>query len=367
MFAYVGCRTTRERHARGQGISVFQADPDTGGLALVQLLPGQENPSFLALNARGDRLYAVHGDTTRVSAFAIDRASGKLALLNSQDTQGKNPVHLAIDPSGQYLIVCNHIGASLVVLPIAPDGALRPVSQQVPIAGPIGPHRLEQTQAKPHACPFLPGGRHVVVPDKGLDRVFVFGFTGGQLHPAPSEPALAREAAGPRHVAFHPAAPYAYCINELDSTVTVYRCDAAAGALAPLQVLPSLPSTYTGNSRGAEIEVDRNGHYVYASNRGHDSIAAFGIDPASGLLSWAGAWPSGGRTPRYMVLSPNGRFMYALNEDSDSIVAFDVDAATGALSPTGLSVATGSPVCMVFSAPCGAARCCQVSGSRQGA
>jgi len=351
MYAYVGCRTTRERNARGEGISVFQVDSHTGGLTRVQLLPDQENPSFLALNARGDRLYAVHGDTTRVSAFAVDRASGKLAPLNTQDTQGKNPVHLAIDPGGQYLIVCNHIGASLVVLPIGADGALRPVSQQVSITGPIGPHRVEQTQAKPHACPFSPDGRHVVVPDKGLDRIFAFRFAGGQLRPSLSEPVLAREAAGPRHIAFHPAAPYAYCINELDSTVTTYRYDGDGGALAPLQVLPSLPSTYTGNSRGAEIEVDRDGRHVYVSNRGHDSIAAFRIDPASGLLSWAGAWPSGGRTPRYMVLSPSGRMLYALNEDSDSIVAFGVDAATGALSPTGLSVTTGSPVCMVFSAP----------------
>ncbi|MBO1111377.1 lactonase family protein [Bordetella petrii] len=350
MYAYVGCRSTRARNARGEGIRVFKVDPGTGALTPVQLLRGEENPSFLALNARGDRLYAVHGDTTRVSALAVDRASGRLTLLNTRDTQGRNPVHLAIDPSGQYLVVCNHIGASLVVLPIAADGTLMPVSQHVAISGQTGPHRIEQTQAKPHACPFSPDGRHVIVPDKGLDRVFAFRFADGRLGPARPDGVAAREGAGPRHIAFHPSARAAYCINELDSSVTAYGYDAASGALAPRQVLPSLPDTYPGDSRGAEIQVDRGGRYVYVSNRGHDSIAAFRIDPASGLLAWAGAWPSGGRTPRYMALSPDERFMYALNEDSDSIVILSVDAATGALAPTGQSTATGSPVCMVFSA-----------------
>jgi len=350
MYAYVGSRTTRERNARGKGISVFRVDPDTAALQPVQQLEELENPSFLALNAAGDRLYAVHGDTTRVSAFAVDRATGRLAALNAQDTQGRNPVHLAIDPSGRYLVVCNHIGASLVVLPIAPDGSLLPVAQRLQIDGPRGPHRIEQTQAKPHACPFAPDGRHVVVPDKGLDRVFAFRFADGRLAPARPDAAVAREGAGPRHIAFHPSGRWAYCVNELDSTVTTYAYDAGQGTLAPLQVLPSLPSTYPGNSRAAEIEVDGDGRFVYASNRGHDSIAVFRVDAASGLLAWAGACAAGGRTPRFITLAPGGRFMYALNEDSDSIVAFRIDPDSGMPAPTGLPVATGSPVCMVFSA-----------------
>lgn len=348
MYAYVGSRTTRERNARGEGISVFKVDPETAALQRIQLLSGLENPSFLTLNARGDRLYAVHGDTTRVSAYAIDGDSGTLTALNTEQTQGKNPVDLAVDPSGRFLIVCNHIGASMAVLPIAEDGSLLPLVQLVPVVGVAGPHRIEQPHAKPHACPFSPDGRYVVVPDKGTDRVLSLRFEEGRLSVPPVE-AVAREASGPRHIAFHPSALYAYCVNELDSTVTAYRYDAHTGSLNPLQIMSTLPSMFTGNSRAAEIMVSDDGRYVYASNRGHDSIAVFRVDAVTGMLTWMDAYESGGRTPRYMTFLPGGRFLYVLNEDSDSIVTMRVDAATGLLSPAGDLVAVGSPVCMVFS------------------
>ncbi|SAK67698.1 6-phosphogluconolactonase [Caballeronia calidae] len=350
MFAYVGSRTTRERNARGDGISVYRVDTGTGALTLVQLVKDLVNPSFLALSANGERLYTVHGDLSDISAFKVDKATGELTFLNRQSTEGKNPVHLAIDPTGRYIVVSNHIGASLAVLPIAADGWLQPLTQLVKLEGPIGPHRAEQKQAKPHFNPFDPTGEFVVVPDKGLDRVFSFRFKDGQLTPAESPFVTTRETAGPRHIAFHPKGAYAYVVNELDSTVTTYRYDKATGALQPLQILSSLPETYTGNSRASEIEVDRGGRFVYASNRGYDSIATYRIDEKSGHLTYIGATQTSGRTPRFITSTPDGRFMYALNEDSDSIVAFSVDAANGALEPTGFSIASGSPVCMVFSA-----------------
>ncbi|MGU7774799.1 lactonase family protein [Burkholderia sp. MR1-5-21] len=349
MFAYVGSRTTRERNARGEGISVYQVDTGTGSLELVQVLKDLVNPSFLALAGNGERLYAVHGDLSDISAFKVDRASGRLAFLNRQSTRGQNPVHLAIDPSGRYVVVSNHIGASLAVLPIAADGSLQEVTQLVTLEGPIGPHRIEQKQAKPHFNPFDPSGEFVVVPDKGLDRVFTFRFNDGRLTAADPAFVVTRETAGPRHLAFHPGGAYAYVVNELDSTVTTYRYVRAGGALTPVQIVSSLPDTYTGTSRASEIEVDRAGRFVYASNRGDDSIAVFRIDAATGRLSFVAAEPTGGRTPRFMTSTPDGRFMYALNEDSDSIVAFSIDAATGRLKPTGFSTASGSPVCMVFS------------------
>lgn len=349
MFAYVGSRTTRERNARGDGISVYRVDAGTGALELVQLVKDLVNPSFLALSANGEHLYTVHGDLSDISAFKVDQASGKLTFLNRQSTQGKNPVHLAIDPTGRYVVVSNHIGASIAVLPIAADGTLQEVAQLVPLEGPIGPHRIEQKQAKPHFNPFDPTGQFVIVPDKGLDRVFSFRFKDGRLAPADPAFVVTRETAGPRHVAFHPNGALAYVVNELDSTVTTYRYTSSNGALTPVQIVSSLPDTYTGNSRASEIEVDPTGRFVYASNRGDDSIAVFRIDPASGHLAFVAAEPAGGRTPRFMTGTPDGRFMYALNEDSDSIVAFAIDAATGRLKPTGFSVASGSPVCMVFS------------------
>jgi 6-phosphogluconolactonase len=350
MYAYVGSRTTRERNARGEGISIFKVDAAHGTLELVDIVRNLANPSFLALNTTGEFLYTVHGDESEVSAFRIDRHTGLLSFINRQSTQGKNPVHLALDPTGRFLVVSNHIGASLAVLPVNADGSLDALSQLVKLEGPIGPHRVEQKQAKPHFNPFDPSGRFVVVPDKGLDRVFTFRFEQGRLTPAAAPFAITRETAGPRHLSFHPKGPFVYVVNELDSTVTAYRVTPATGALAPFQILSALPDNFTGNSRASEIQIDATGRFLYASNRGCDSIAVFRIDAATGALTFIEAAPTQGRTPRFFTLTPDGRFMFALNEDSDSIVTLAVDPVAGTLAPTGASARSGSPVCMVFSA-----------------
>ncbi len=350
MYAYVGSRTTRERNARGEGISVYKVDQEEGTLALVQVVKDLVNPSFLALNKAGDRLYTVHGDKSEVSAFSVDKASGKLAFLNQQSCEGKNPVHLALDPTERFLVVSNHITGSLAVLNVDENGALGSLNQLLKLEGPMGPHRVEQPFSKPHFNPFDHSGKFVLVPDKGLDRVFSFRFENGKLFPAVQPFIATREGAGPRHLAFHPRAAFAYVINELDSSVTAYRFDAQTGALAPIQVLPSLPATFTGNSRASEIEVDHSGRFLYASNRGYDSVAVFAIDQGTGLLNPVEFMPTDGKTPRFFTLTPNERFLFALNEDSDTIISMAVDPDKGGLGKTGFSVSTGSPVCMVFSA-----------------
>jgi 6-phosphogluconolactonase len=350
MYAYVGSRTTRERKARGEGISVYRVDAASGVLSLVQVIKDLVNPSYLALSSSGRFLYTVHGDQSEVSALRVDRDTGRLSFLNRQSTEGRNPVHLALTPDGRCLIVTNHIGASVALLSIAADGSLGGVQQLLPFAGPLGPHRVEQQQAKPHFNLLDPSGRFVIVPDKGLDRVFGFRLEGGQLLPAASPFVQAREGAGPRSLVFHPNRPFAYVVNELDSTVTTCGFDAETGALTPLQIVPTLPSSFTGNNRAAAITIDATGHTLYASNRGHDSIAVFRVDVRTGLLDFVAAEGSGGRTPRFITLSPDGRLLYALNEDSDSIVGFAVDAASGRLRAAGPVTACGSPVCMVFSA-----------------
>jgi 6-phosphogluconolactonase (cycloisomerase 2 family) len=351
MFAYVGSRTTRERNARGDGISVFRVGLDNARLELIQVVRDLVNPSFLALDRAGRHLYTVHGDMSDISAFRIDAATGKLEFLNRQGTGGKNPVHLALDPSGRHVVVSNHLGSSLAVLPVRPDGSLGELEQLVTLDGPLGPHRIEQKLSKPHFNPFDPSGEFVLVPDKGLDRTFSFRFAGGRLAPADPPFTVAREGAGPRHLAFAPRLGMAYVVNELDSTVTAYAWSARTGGLTPRQILSTLPDTFTGNSRAAGIQVDGDERFLYASNRGHDSIAVFRIDPATGLLSFTGADATRGHTPRFFTLVPDGRFLFALNEDSDSIVAFAVDRASGRLQPAGDPVKAGSPVCMVFAAP----------------
>jgi 6-phosphogluconolactonase len=348
MYAYVGSRTTSERNARGNGITVFRVRPE-GALETVHVCGELVNPSFLALNRNGDRLYTVHGDGDSLSVFAVDRLTGRIRLLQQQSCEGRNPVHLALDPTERFMVVSNHLRGCVVVLPVRDDGTLGQVSQRVELPGDPGPHRVEQPFSKPHFNPFDPSGRWLVVPDKGLDRIFVFGFDSGRLQPAPVPCVRTRDGAGPRHVAFHPTAPLMYAVNELDSSVTAYRFDAASGALAAFQWLPALPDDFTGNSRAAGIIVDASGKTLYASNRGHDSIAVFAVDEATGHLRMIQSRPSLGHSPRYFALAPSGRWLYVLNEDSDSIVTFAADGATGRLSPSGAQIRCGSPVCMVFS------------------
>ena len=348
LYAYVGTRTTRERHARGEGISVYRVHPATGALDRVQRVGDLVNPSFLAMNRAGDRLYTVHGDGSEVSAFTVDRQTGALTFLNRLDTGGRNLVHLALGTKGGHLVVSSHLTGEVLVLAVEADGRLGAVTHREAMPGEPGPHRKEQPFAKPHFNPFDPSGRWVIVPDKGLDRVFSFRAGHGRLTPAAQPWLQVREGAGPRNLVFHPTQPWAYLVNELDSTVLLCDFDPETGALAGRQWLTTLPDDFTGNSRAATIEVDATGRHLYASNRGHDSIAVFDIDPVSGRLTFAQAVKTGGRTPRFFTLGPDGRWLYALNEDSDTIVRLGVDAQ-GRLTPVGDPLACGSPVCMVFS------------------
>lgn len=355
-FAYIGCRTTRERNARGEGIRVFRVDPESGGWTPVQLVGGLVNPSFLAFDRAQKHLYAVHGDMSEVSAFRIDPGSGELTFLNTQSTQGRNPVHLVTDPSDQFLIVANYATGMLAVLPRRDDGALEPVVSTVALPGEPGPHRVEQTASHPHEVAFDRAGRFLIVPDKGLDRVFAFRFDAGR-GALMGEPATVkvRPGAGPRHAVQHPTAPFAYVAHELDSSVGAYRYDPETGALAPFQILPSIPDTVTGANTAAEIGMTPSGRFVYVSNRGGDGIRGFSVDAATGRLTPVGWTPSEGKGPRFFAIEPEGRFLYAANENSDTIVPFRIDAETGRLDRAGEPVRTGSPVCIVFSHAAGTA------------
>lgn len=351
--AYLGCRTTRERQAQGEGLSVLVQDED-GGLQPLQLLRGLVNPSYLLLNRAGSRLYAVHGDGHEVSAFAVDGASGRLQPLGTQSTQGRNPVHLALTPDESALVVVNHLGASLAWLPLRDDGALSPLQALWPLDGPIGPHRAEQTQPKPHFIAWTPDGRHLLVPDKGCDRIHVRRWTGDPALPPAAglaSAAVLREGCGPRHLAHLPQGPWTVVLNELDSTVVRFaRASSSDGdlCLQPLQCLSTLPDDFMGHSRAAAIAVAADGRRLYTSNRGHDSIAVFDVDAADGRLSRVQVQASGGRTPRAFSLSPCGRWLYALHEDSHGISRLAVDPHDGRLGPAQPVLATGSPTCLVF-------------------
>lgn len=350
LFAYVGCYTTEQRNGHGKGIGVFRVDSATATWTPVQLVEGLVNPSFLCFDREQKFLYAVHGDMDYVSAYAIDPGNGTLTTLNREPCGGTNPVHVAVDKSNQYLVVSNYTSGSVAVMPIKPDGGVGALTDLVTLSGTPGPHRTQQASSHPHHNPFDRDGRFILVPDKGLDRIFVFRLDAenGKLIAEEESSVDTREGAGPRHVDFHPRLPYVYAINELDSTITTYRFDRARGKLTPLQIVTTLPSDYTGNNTTAEIWVHPSGRFVYGSNRGHDSIVTFFVDRSTGLLATVGWQSTEGRTPRFFGIDPSGMLLCAGNQNSDSIVNFRVDQSTGRLNPVGDTVRTGSPVTIVF-------------------
>jgi 6-phosphogluconolactonase (cycloisomerase 2 family) len=348
VYAYVGSFTSAERKARGNGINVFRLDPETGALTHVQQLGDLVNPSFLVLSRDQRVLYSVHGDENHATAFAVDPQNGTIRLLGRADTGGKNGVRQAIDPTGKFLIVANYASGTVAVLPIGEDGALKNQTQIMPCKGTPGPHRVRQVSSHPHDIVFDPSGKFVVVPDLGLDRTFVFRFDPARGELSEASAMDGRPTSGPRHVAFHPTKPLAFVLNELDSTLTVCQWDGERGALKPIQIISTLSTSYTGNSTAAELTVAPSGNFVYASNRGGDDIAMYGIDAASGALSAVDFVPTQGKGPRFIALTPSGRLMYAANELGDSIVSYRVDAASGKLTPTGQVMQSLTPVTIAF-------------------
>jgi 6-phosphogluconolactonase len=352
-FAYVGCFTTVDgRAADGRGIVVFRVDPLSNRWTEVQRIADVANPNFLTLDRRQRYLYAADGANREfATAFSVDPRTGELKMLNRQPTGRNGGLHVIVDPTNRYLLVPHNPG-TIAVLPVRADGSLAPMSDAADWSGALGPHRTEQTTPHPHHIQFDRRGRFLVVPDKGLDLVHVFTLdtAAGKLVANTPPSVAARSGSAPRHVVFHPGGRYAHVVNELDSTVTTYRFDEERGTLEPIQVIPTIPPTFTGNNTGAEIVVTRSGRFVYASNRGHNSIAIFAVED-SGVLSHARWQPTLGSTPRFIGLDPSETFLYAANQGSNSIVAFRVDQTSGALSPTGYAVETGAPTCIVFATP----------------
>ncbi|MDP4006181.1 lactonase family protein [Methylobacterium sp. NEAU K] len=340
--AFVGCFTTARRRARGKGIDVYGVGAGLDDWTHLGRVEGLENPSFMVADPGRAVLYTVQGDGEAASAFAV-APDGGLRSLGSAATGGTNSVHQALDPSGRFLIVANYASGTVALMPLRPDGGLEPAAQIQPLPGGPGPHRTEQASAHPHHVVLSPDGRHMLVPDKGLDRVFVLRLDGDCLNIV-SE-AVLRPGAGPRHIAFHPGGTIAFLVNELDSTVATCRWDAETATLTPLHCVPTLPPDFFGASTAAAIVVTPCGRFVYASNRGQNGIARFRVD--GDRLEPAGWTPSGGRDPRFMTLGPDGSRLLVANEQGDSLVEFAIDPGSGDLTLTG-SRQSPSPCTIAF-------------------
>ncbi len=346
---YVGS-FTGEGRGHGDGLSVFRRDHESAPWTRIQLLDKIADPSFVIVDRDARHLYSAHGGGTQATAYRIDEATGRLSVINQQSTGGENGVHLAIDATGKFLALANYGTGSLALFPITADGSLGERCDLAMMTGEPGPHRTQQTSSHPHHCPFDRAGRYIVVPDKGLDKVFVYRIDAERrrLVPASTPSIASRAGAAPRHADFHPTRPHAYVINELDSTITAYQLHPDTGELKPFQIMPTLPTSYTGNNSSAEVVTAPSGRFLYGSNRGHDSIAIFSIDQATGELTAAGWESTQGRTPRYFGLDPTGRALYAANQNSDNVVIFNVNESTGKLTPTREIVKVASPSTIAF-------------------
>ena len=342
--AFVGCFTTERRRARGTGIDVYRTGAGLADWVHLGRVAGLENPSFLASDPARRVLTAVQGDGDVATAFAVEPGGGLLSLGGAA-TGGTNGVHQALDPSGLSWIVANYASGTLAVLPVREDGSLQPAVQVLPLPGEPGPHRTEQACSHPHQVVSAPEGRHLLVPDKGLDRVFVLRLEGGRL--AVVAQTAMRPGAGPRHIAFHPRRPLTFLVNELDSTIATCRWDGEAGALIPVDLVPTLPPDFFGASTAAAVVVTPCGRFVYASNRGQDGIARFLFDAGAMRLKPVGWTRSGGREPRFMTLGPGGQHLLVANEQGDSLVEFAIDAETGDLERTAVR-SSPSPCTIAF-------------------
>jgi 6-phosphogluconolactonase len=341
--------------AKSDGIHVFDFDLDRGVLRPIAADAHGVNPSFLCLQSGGRFLYAV--DETAefegqpggsVSAYALS-PDGRLQWLNTQATAGAHPCHLCLDQNGKWLAASNYSGGSLALFPVTSDGRL---GERRCLLQNRGKGSNPQRQQSPHVHSSImdPQNRLLLVADLGLDRVFIYQLDGatGALTPHTTPWFQSPPGSGPRHMAFDPTGRFLYIVNEIDSTLTACTWDAQRGGLAELQTLPLLPADFTGQSTAADIHLLSSGKFLYASNRGHDSIAIFAADSATGRLTALGHVPTGGRTPRGFAIDPSDRFCLVANQDSDSVIVFRIDPATGMLAPTGQSVAIPKPVHVLF-------------------
>jgi 6-phosphogluconolactonase len=352
--AYIGTYTTK---TSSKGIYAYRFDAASGKLSAIGLAAESNDPSFVAVHPSGKYLYAVNevGNfegraSGAVSAFAIDRKSGKLMFLNQVATRGAGPCHVSLDRTGKFVLVANYDGGSVSVFPVLGDGSLGNASGFTQHTG-SGPNKERQEAPHAHWIGTSPDNRFALAVDLGLDEVMVYHFDASKGSLAPNDPPFAKvnPGAGPRHLAFQRDGEFAYVLAEMENAITVFAYSQERGSLSALQTVSTLPKDYSGPKEAAEVVVHPSGKLLYASNRaGVDSIAAFSIDPAKGTLSLVGQYSTKGKTPRHFAIDPTGAFLLAANEESNNIIVFKINPATGVLTPTGKLVEAPSPVCITF-------------------
>ncbi|RKX34071.1 MAG: lactonase family protein [Verrucomicrobia bacterium] len=348
LFVYVG---TYNRGDEG-GIRLLRFSPDQERLEYLGLAGECSNPSFIAIHPNGRSLYAVSErgspEGGQILSFSVDRGSGLLTALNERHSGGKGPCHLVVDPSGGWVLVANYSDGGVATLRILDDGSLGEGGARLKHEGSgVDPERQEGPHA--HSINLTPDGSRAVVADLGTDKVVLYRFDPGDGSLIPNDPpwGTVDPGSGPRHVAFHPDGNRVYVLNEMSATLSTFSYDPASGALEPMQTVPMLPDGFDGTRSGAEVVVHPSGRFVYASNRGHDSIAIFGVLREDGTLVEMGHEPSGGKSPRNIAIDPSGTYLFAANQNTNNVVVFRIEE-NGQLSRTAMEAKVPRPVCLRF-------------------
>ena len=329
-----------------EGIYVYKFNTETGDFSLVNKATDIKNPSFLAVSPDEKFVYSVAEESGgEVVSFAFDKANAALKKLNTQSSGGAHPCHVELDKTGKWVFVGNYTGGNLSVFPIKADGSLAVNTQ---ILQHEGKSVNEARQEKPHvhSVNISPDNQHLFVPDLGIDKVVAYDFNAKTGKVQPSNPASIKVVAGsgPRHFTFHPNQKFGYVIQELNATITAFAYK--NGTLKQIQVVSTLPAGFTGKNSCADIHISEDGRFLYGSNRFHDTLVIFEINPKTGKLTLVGEQPVNGKTPRNFSIAPNGKFVLVANQDSDNITIFKRDAKTGKLETTGKEIAVSMPVCI---------------------
>lgn len=337
----------------GSGVYAFRFDANTAKVSSLGMVGEVKNPSFLATDQNYRNLYAVselEGKVEgRVASFSIDRGNGSLKLLNTRPSGGQAPCHLAVDHTDKTLVVANYTTGEATSYPIEKDGSLGAMASRMTAHG-SSANKERQEGPHAHETVISADNRRVYVPDLGLDHIRIYRLDAATAKLTPNDPPFGQidPGRGPRHMVFSHDEKYAYVLSEIEPFVTVFRHDASSGALHEIQSVETLPRDFKGENTGAEIRLDRSGKYLYASNRGNDSLQVFAVDPTNGTIRRIQIISTGGKTPRGFAIDPTGQFLFAGNQDSNQLAIFRVNRETGELSDTEQRFEVPSPVDVLF-------------------
>jgi 6-phosphogluconolactonase len=352
MLVYIGTYTSGK--SKSEGIYIYKLNLASGQLKPYKTVKNVVEPSFLAIDKNKKYLYAVNEtekyegqNSGAISAFAINQRTGDLEFLNKQSSLGGAPCHASVSDNGKFVLVANYLGGNVAVFPVQKDGKLGASIDLKQHSG-SGPNKDRQEAAHAHSINLDENNRYAVACDLGIDKIMVYQFDKqtGKLKSNDQTFFQTKTGAGPRHFTFHQNGKIAFVINELDSTITTFSYDGKQGILKEIQTVPTLPADFSGANTCADIHVAPNGKFLYGSNRGHDSIAAYKIDEKTGKLELVGHVSTGGKTPRNFAIDPSGKFLLAANQNSDLIVVFRIDEKSGKLAPTGSTAQVPMPVCL---------------------